>query len=61
VDDHRAAWLLAAEYETHNRASVFTPDFYDLYHVLNHCNLFGTSYLNQAQRIIGRLLAELHA
>jgi fructosamine-3-kinase len=33
-------------------------DLYNLYHVLNHLNLFGGSYLGQAQRLIGRLAAE---
>jgi len=32
---------------------------YNLYHVLNHLNLFGGSYLGQAQRMIDRLLGEL--
>jgi fructosamine-3-kinase len=32
-------------------------DLYNLYHVLNHLNLFGGSYLGQAQRMIDRLLA----
>ncbi|MCX7896275.1 MAG: fructosamine kinase family protein [Rhodocyclaceae bacterium] len=32
---------------------------YNLYHVLNHFNLFGASYLNQARRMIDKLLAEL--
>ena len=31
-------------------------DLYNLYHVLNHLNLFGTAYLSQAQRLIDRLL-----
>jgi protein-ribulosamine 3-kinase len=30
---------------------------YNLYHVLNHANLFGGGYLAQAQRMIGELLA----
>jgi protein-ribulosamine 3-kinase len=30
---------------------------YNLYHVLNHYNLFGGSYLVQADRIIAELLA----
>jgi fructosamine-3-kinase len=30
---------------------------YNLYHVLNHVNLFGGSYLRQAEGIIERLLA----
>jgi fructosamine-3-kinase len=30
---------------------------YNLYHVLNHANLFGGSYANQAQRMIQQLLA----
>ena len=32
---------------------------YNLYHVLNHLNLFGAGYLRQAERMIDRLLAEL--
>ena len=34
-------------------------DLYNLYHVLNHANLFGGGYPRQAQRMIDRLLAEL--
>jgi fructosamine-3-kinase len=33
---------------------------YNLYHVLNHLNLFGGGYLAQAERMIGQLLAELN-
>jgi protein-ribulosamine 3-kinase len=32
-------------------------DLYNLYHVLNHLNLFGSGYLAQAQQMIDRLLA----
>jgi fructosamine-3-kinase len=32
-------------------------DLYNLYHVLNHLNLFGPGYLGQAQSIIDKLLA----
>lgn len=32
---------------------------YNLYHVLNHLNLFGSSYRTQAEHMIERLLAEL--
>lgn len=32
-------------------------DLYNLYHVLNHLNLFGGGYLRQAQQMIDRLLA----
>jgi len=35
-------------------------DLYNLYHVLNHLNLFGGGYLRQAQHLIDRLLAEAH-
>jgi fructosamine-3-kinase len=31
-------------------------DLYNLYHVLNHLNLFGASYLNQAMTIFDKLL-----
>lgn len=34
-------------------------DLYNLYHILNHLNLFGGSYQRQALRLIGHLLAEL--
>lgn len=32
---------------------------YNLYHILNHLNLFGGGYLGQADNMIGQLLAEL--
>lgn len=32
---------------------------YNLYHVLNHLNLFGAGYLSQAQRMIDGLLSEV--
>jgi len=34
-------------------------ELYNLYHVLNHFNLFGGSYAGQVQSLIDRLLAEL--
>jgi protein-ribulosamine 3-kinase len=49
---YEAAWPLDAG------ASVRTT-LYNLYHVLNHFNLFGGSYLAQARAMIDRLLAEL--
>ena len=32
---------------------------YNLYHILNHLNLFGGGYLSQAENMINRLLSEL--
>ncbi len=32
---------------------------YNLYHVLNHLNLFGGGYLNQAESMLDRLLSEI--
>ena len=32
---------------------------YNLYHILNHLNLFGDSYRHQAEQMINRLLAEI--
>lgn len=32
---------------------------YNLYHVLNHLNLFGGGYLRQAERMTAALLAEV--
>jgi protein-ribulosamine 3-kinase len=48
---YRAAWPLEAGADV--RATL-----YNLYHVLNHFNLFGSGYLRQAQGMIQRLLAE---
>jgi len=39
------------------RGSSARRDLYNLYHVLNHLNLFGGGYGAQAERMIGRLLA----
>lgn len=33
---------------------------YNLYHILNHLNLFGSGYLGQAENMILRLLSEVH-
>ncbi|HZV54147.1 MAG TPA: fructosamine kinase family protein [Rhodocyclaceae bacterium] len=49
---YRAAWPLDPGYETRKT-------LYNLYHVLNHFNLFGAGYLGQARRMIEKLLAEL--
>ena len=49
---YREAWPLDAGYAVRKH-------LYNLYHVLNHANLFGGGYAAQAQRMIGGLLAEL--
>lgn len=49
---YRAAWPLDPGYETRK-------PLYNLYHILNHFNLFGSAYLGEAQRMIERLLAAL--
>ena len=49
---YRLAWPLDPGYETRKT-------LYNLYHVLNHFNLFGAGYLGQARRMIERLSAEL--
>lgn len=49
---YQAAWPLAAGYA--RRKTV-----YNLYHVLNHLNLFGSGYLGQAERMIRALASEL--
>ncbi len=33
---------------------------YNLYHILNHLNLFGRSYLHQAEHMMEKLLTEIH-
>nr|WP_210424678.1 fructosamine kinase family protein [Marichromatium bheemlicum] len=50
---YREAWPLAPGYGVRKT-------LYNLYHVLNHLNLFGGGYRQQAQGMIERLLAELH-
>ncbi|WP_313953689.1 fructosamine kinase family protein [Accumulibacter sp.] len=47
---YREAWPLAEGFELRRT-------LYQLYHVLNHLNLFGGSYLRQAERMIAALLA----
>jgi fructosamine-3-kinase len=55
----------AAFYEAYEKSWPIEPGFkvretlYNLYHVLNHFNLFGAGYRGQAQDMIDRLLAEL--
>lgn len=49
---YREAWPPDEGYETRKT-------LYNLYHVLNHLNLFGRAYLGQAERMLDRLLAEL--
>lgn len=49
---YREAWPLSSGFETRKT-------LYNLYHMLNHYNLFGASYLGQTRRMIERLVAEL--
>ena len=46
---YRSAWPLDSGYEARK-------PLYNLYHILNHFNLFGGAYLGQAQRMIEALL-----
>jgi fructosamine-3-kinase len=47
---YREAWPLPPEYATRKT-------LYNLYHVLNHLNLFGGGYLTQAKGMMDRLVA----
>ncbi|MCF8199729.1 MAG: fructosamine kinase family protein [Sulfuritalea sp.] len=49
---YRVVWPLDPGYEARK-------PLYNLYHILNHFNLFGGAYLGQAQRMIEKLLADL--
>ena len=49
---YRQSWSLDPGYETRKV-------LYNLYHILNHYNLFGDGYAEQAQGMIDRLLAAL--
>ena len=54
----------AAFYRAYETAAPLPPgaapraELYNLYHVLNHANLFGVGYARQARSIMDRLLAE---
>lgn len=49
---YRAAYPLDAGY-------AVRKDLYNLYHILNHANLFGGGYARQAEQMMQRLLAAL--
>ena len=49
---YRAAWPLDDGYRVRR-------EFYNLYHVLNHANLFAGGYVRQAEQAIERMLAEI--
>lgn len=49
---YNEAWPLDTGYKVRKT-------FYNLYHILNHFNLFGGGYASQAEGMIDRLLAEL--
>jgi fructosamine-3-kinase len=54
----------AAFYEAYETSAPLSPghrarcDLYQLYHVINHLNLFGGGYLGQAQQLMRQLLKE---
>lgn len=50
---YRAAYPLDVGYATRR-------DLYNLYHILNHANLFGGGYARQAEQMMQRLLAEVN-
>lgn len=49
---YRASWPLDAGYSTRR-------DLYNLYHILNHANLFGAGYARQAEQIMQKLLSQI--
>lgn len=51
-DAYQTVYPLESGYETRKT-------LYNLYHILNHLNLFGQGYLHQAETMMSRLLAEL--
>ena len=48
-------------YDVYKEISPLQPgyerrrDIYNLYHLLNHLNMFGRMYLSEVKRIVGRL------
>lgn len=51
---YHAAWPLDSGYGVRKT-------LYNLYHILNHANLFGSSYAGQAEMMMDQLLAEVSA
>ena len=55
----------ASFYAAYREAYPLDPGYttrktlYNLYHILNHLNLFGGGYLDQAEQMMGRLQAEI--
>jgi protein-ribulosamine 3-kinase len=49
---YRAEWQLDAGYSARR-------DLYNLYHILNHANLFGEGYARQAEQMMQKLLFEI--
>ncbi len=49
---YRATYPLDSGYTTRKT-------LYNLYHILNHLNLFGGGYLSQSESMIDQLLAEI--
>jgi len=49
---YREAWPLDAGY-------AVRKSLYNLYHILNHANMFGGGYAAQAQRMVAQLLAQI--
>ncbi len=47
-DAYESAWPMSSGHESRLK-------LYQLYHVLNHLNLFGVSYLGRAKRLLGEL------
>ncbi|MDV5168477.1 fructosamine kinase family protein [Photobacterium rosenbergii] len=47
-EGYQSVWPLDDGYEERK-------DLYNLYHVLNHCNLFGGSYITQAEQMMEKL------
>lgn len=50
---YRAAWPLDTGY-------AVRKELYNLYHIINHANLFGGGYVRQAEQMTQRLLLELN-
>ncbi len=53
-DAYQASWAMDDGWQSRQ-------PLYQLYHILNHLNLFGGGYLGQARALIDRCLSELHA
>ena len=51
-ESYNHTWLMSSSFNTRQ-------DLYNLYHLINHLNIFGTSYLTQSEKLLDKLILKL--